>query len=308
MKFKEEKNGLEIDLPKLNIDMRFTVWDSKQKKYVPADYISKFGLPDTHFNIALVAGMGGGKTSTMVSMVTSKKPESRVYYGCFDKIILCCDIISLRSIKGDPFKDIRQDQIFPEFNLQFLKQFEQIVLETSSEGKDTLLIVDDAGMRLKSDKKLHDAYLQLLMVHRHLRFSTISLIQDIISGLSLPIRNLMSCLILWKQTNNKREELIREEYLNMSREDYRQFVNFVYRNPHDSLMIRLTRPPVFYRNFKKLSFFDDDGKIIEGHCKCSDKSKCNCHSKSKDIKLKTLEKPEPPKEEDEKKDENITEL
>ena len=146
MLFKEGRKRLDIELPKMNIDNRFTVYDKKQKKYVVADYIAKTGLPDKHFNLALCGSMGSGKTSTMVSLLVSKKPESKVYRGVFDKIILCCDYTSLRSIKGDPFKDIPDEQIFPEFNMTFLQQFEAIVQESSEEGKDCLLIIDDACM------------------------------------------------------------------------------------------------------------------------------------------------------------------
>lgn len=259
MEFKLGKKLLDIDLPKLNIDKRFTIYDKKTKRYIPADYIQKRGLPDHHFNLALCGSPGSGKTSTMVSLVTSNKPTSKVYRGCFDKIILCCDYTSLRSIKGDPFSDIPENQIFTQFDMNFINSFAELVTEFSGERMDTLLIIDDACMRLRSSKCLHDAYLNLLLTHRHLKFSTMTLVQDIMQ-LSLPLRNAMNGLILWKQINNKRQELIREEYLNMSIEDYRKFIEFVYQKPHDCLYIKLSRPPEFYKNFTPI---ETNGELLK---------------------------------------------
>jgi ABC-type dipeptide/oligopeptide/nickel transport system ATPase component len=250
--FEEEKSTLQLDLPVMNTDRCLQAWDSKKRKYIDAAWLKQGVLPSCNHAIAIVGPPGSGKSSVMISLITSQKKHSRVYSGCFDKVIICANETSIRSIQNDPFKSIPSDQIHDEFNSEFLDYFEDLVKTTSGKGEDVMCIIDDACSRLRSNKKLHDQFLNLLLVRRHLRFSVQLLCQDILQ-LSPAIRNALNGIILFRQINSTRMELIREEYLSMNVDNYRAFIKFVYQEPHDFLYICFkSNPPEFYRNFKKI--------------------------------------------------------
>jgi hypothetical protein len=264
-----------VDLPKLKADKYFTIFDKSTKSYKRATHIERTPFWTSHFALAICGSAGSGKTSTMTSVVCSEKEGSRVYCGCFDKIILNINPASLKSLKSKPFEEIPDDQIYPEFNEQFLDQFGQMMESNADaeEPKDYLLIIDDAVTRLRGSKRITDKFLDLLNTRRHLKFSVIMLCQDLIQ-MSLPMRNALNGMILFKQPNNKRQELIREEFLNLNHEDYRSLVDYVWQKKGDSLMIKMDGGNMsFYKNFMPLKFY----------CGCpSGNKKCNLPIKAGD--------------------------
>ncbi len=252
MKITEAKASCSIDVPPSNADKTFTYMNNKGK-LVKAEHIKKTPWESSSFFTVLAGPPGSGKTSTLVSILCSKKKNSKIYHGCFDKIVFCMPESSLRSLAGNPFESISSDNIYEEFNLEFLEKFEEIANHTSENEQDVLLVIDDACSRLRN-KKIEDKFQNLIFCRRHLRVSVLLLIQDILM-ISPPIRNGINSLVLFKQVNNIREELIRTEYLNMSRERYREFVKFAWRQHGDALMIRLKPGNItFYRNYKLLTF------------------------------------------------------
>ena len=208
-----------------------------------------------------MGGCGSGKTSLLVSLLTSKK--SKCYRGCFDKILFCASETSIRSIGGDPFKSIPSDQFYDEFNLDFINEVKAITEHESAEERDSLIIVDDACQRLRSDKRLNDTLLNELNVRRHKLANWIFLCQDIMQ-LNPPMRSTMDGLIIFKCPNDKRELVIKDEYLSMSMEEFREFCSFVWRKHGDCLYVKLKRPIEFYRNFKLIEITKDDQENLKG--------------------------------------------
>ena len=121
MKIHESQPNLDIDLPNITADSTFTVWNKDTKKYEKANHIKDTGLPSTSHILIYYGLTGQGKTSLLCSLVTSKKKGSKVYRGVFDKIYICASYSSMRSIAGDPFKSIPEDQYYETFNERFLR-------------------------------------------------------------------------------------------------------------------------------------------------------------------------------------------
>lgn len=256
MKIIEGRRNLELDLPKMRVDNTFTVYESKKKCYVPATWIEKTGLPKTHHCMAYFGCCGSGKTSTMVSIVCSKKKDSRVYYGCYDHIYICAKYSSIRSIGSDPFKSIPEDQFYPEFNVDFIDKMNELCESNSSEGEDTLIVIDDAVNRLKSSKIIQDKLSNLMLCHRHLKVPIHLLCQDICQA-PLNIRSNLTGAFIFKQTNEKRVNLVREEYLSQFNPiEYKQVCDYLYRKKGDSLYVDFGPPFRYFRNFQPIEFTD----------------------------------------------------
>lgn len=274
MKIIEGKKQYNLDLPPIGADKIFTVYDKNTKTYRPAEHIKNTCFWSSHFALAICGSAGSGKTSTLCSLVCSMKPESRVYAQCFDKIILNIPPASLRTLKNKPFDELPNEQIFPEFNEEFIDNFTETMKENADaeEPKDHLLIIDDAVTRLRGNKRVSDKFIDLLNTRRHLKFSVILLCQDIIQ-LTLPMRNSLNGLIVFRQPNMKRLDLINEEYLSLSTQDYKNLIDYVWRKKGDSLMVRMDSGILsFYRNFTPLEFY----------CSCPQgKKRCNLRVENK---------------------------
>ena len=150
--------------------------NKETKSYEKANYIKDTGLPSTSHILIYYGLTGQGKTSLLCSLITSKKKGSKVYRGVFDKIYICASYTSMRSIAGDPFKSIPEDQYYETFNESFLRDVTQRVHENALEDMHSLIIIDDAVSRLK---RLADPLSNLLLTHRHLKTSVHILAQDV---------------------------------------------------------------------------------------------------------------------------------
>lgn len=244
MKIIESQPSLDIDLPNITADAIFTVYNKHTKKYEAADYLKKTGLP-TSSHILIYYGLAGsGKTSTMCSLVTSKKPGSKVYRGVFDKIYVCASYTSMRSIAGDPFKSIPEDQYYETFDEHFLKDVTKQVHDNALEDLHSLIIIDDAVSRLK---RLADPLSNLLLTHRHLKTSVHILAQDIVQ-VPLSIRANLTGGFFFKQSNYKRIALLREEYLSfLSLDEYKRFEKQIWKNKGDCLYVSFKLPYRYHR-------------------------------------------------------------
>ena len=218
MKIVEQKPTLDIDLPTITADSTFTVWNKDTKKYEKANYIIETGLPSSSHVLIYYGVAGSGKTSTMCSIISSRKKGSKVYRGCFDKIYICASYTSMRSISGDPFAKLDKSQFYEEFNEAFLRDVVSRVRENALEDKHSLIIIDDACSRLK---RLADPLSNLLLTHRHLKTSVHILAQDVMQ-VPLSIRSNLTGGFFFKQSNYKRIQLLREEYLSfLSPDEYK---------------------------------------------------------------------------------------
>ena len=130
----------------------------------------------------------------------------------------------MRSINGDPFKSIPEDQYYETFDEHFLKDVTQRVHDNALDDLNSLIIIDDAVSRLK---RLADSLSNLLLTHRHLKTSIHILAQDIVQ-VPLSIRANLTGGFFFKQSNNKRIQLLREEYLSfLDPIQYKKFEAYV---------------------------------------------------------------------------------
>lgn len=204
--------------------------------------------------VSLVVGAAGtGKTSIVTALVTSKKKGCKAYRQQFEDVILNIPRSSLRSIKGDPYKTIEDENIHDDLDAEFLDFVLEKAEENSSQKYRTLVIIDDASSKLKQNKEIIDKLTSLVHKHRHLALSMFILVQDLVS-VPLGIRKNISQLFYFKPSNEKSNQIFREEFMGLfSKEETNAILKFVFRKKGDFLNIKIQAEPIeYYRNFNKL--------------------------------------------------------
>ena len=97
------------------------------------------------------------------------------------------------------------------------------------------IIIDDACSRLK---RLADPLSNLLLTHRHLKTSVHILAQDVCQ-VPLSIRSNLTGGFFFKQSNAKRVQLLREEYLSfLSLDEYKKAECYIWKKKGDTLYIK----------------------------------------------------------------------
>ena len=204
--------------------------------------------------VSLVVGAAGtGKPSIVTSLVTSKKKGCKAYRQQFEDVILNIPRSSLRSIRGDPYKTIDDENIYDDLDEEFLDYVLEKAEENSSQGYRTLVVIDDGSSKLKANKVIIDKLTLLVHKHRHLALSMFILVQDLVS-VPLGIRKNISQLFYFKPSNEKSNIIFRDEFMGLfTKDETNSILKFVFKKKGDFLNIKLQAEPVeYYRNFNKL--------------------------------------------------------
>tara|TARA_R110000824_G_scaffold184776_6_gene365695 strand:+ start:444 stop:1181 length:738 start_codon:yes stop_codon:yes gene_type:complete len=211
-------------------------------------------LDKKSFIYIIVGAKGSGKTSLMTSLITGKSKPFKVYRGKFDDVLINMPESSARSMAGNPFKSIPRANMIADFNEQLLQTIYEKAEEHAAEEEFTLAILDDASSKLKTNKSMIDGLTQLVHRHRHLRLSLMILVQDLVS-VPLGIRKNADALFYFRPTNDKSNQIFREEFLaGFSKDETNKLMDWTFRKKGDFLMVKLNRLPFeYYRNFNLIN-------------------------------------------------------
>ena len=244
MNISEIPNDIVLTLPKFNCD-------------TPLGDIPT-PLPSQYFYMAFSAPPRSGKTSTAISLLTTKTNKKsgkrKIYRGVFDNIIVVAPKNSLKSLKKSPFDELDEDKIYNELDYESLEEIYSKILEYHDEDENTLLYIDDMASRLK-DHQLLDFFNMMVCNRRHLKLS-IMILTQYLNSIPLSNRRLLSHCFLWKSNNKKEYDSIYNELIPMSKKEFEQICRYCFKKKHDFIFMDCDECKL-YRNFNLLKFDDN---------------------------------------------------
>lgn len=197
-----------------------------------------------HFGLFL-GKAGSGKSSMCISLLNSKE----AFKKCFHNIILFCPPNSRASIKNDFWgKNIEEDNIFDELNLENLETAYNIAELNASEGYKTLIILDDVQKYLKGENEKY--LLHMVNNRRHAGLSIWLCCQNY-KNIPLQVRQNLTDLFIFKVNKNELSNIF-DEQIEMYKNKFDDIINKIFKNPHDFL----------YINSLNQRFFDNWDEII----------------------------------------------
>jgi hypothetical protein len=243
MKIKEFKNKLKLDLPKFQCDKPLT-----SREIAPFENRSFFTV--------FVGQPRSGKTSHMISSLTSKKVYSKV----FNHIYLFMPNNSRKSLKKDPFRKIKHkyDELSYVNLKEVLDQIDEDREKWEDEDDDTkdsdpptnLILIDDMTVFLKVPA-VEKLLTYMILNRRHLRLSIMITVQYY-NSLPMPIRkNISSIVLANKPVNSKELNNILEELFAMNKDYAMMVLKYAFQKPYDKLHVIL-EPLTYYRNLNRL--------------------------------------------------------
>ncbi len=250
MKITEIKNDkIELKVPRFKCDDCLTKRD-----------ISPY--PNRNGFFMIVAGtMGSGKTSFLISSLTS----SKVWRKVWDNIYLVMPPTSRASLKKNPFKHLQPEHIHDDLTYDVLGGIDEELDEAESDSDgdkgNNLLIIDDCSQALKNNA-IQSLLRHMVLNSRHKRLSVIILTQYL-NAVPLALRKNASDIVLCNMPRNTKEiNSILEEYIGLDKKQGMEILRYCFHRKYDKLFVNLTHNDgvQYYRNFNKLVFNETDEK------------------------------------------------
>jgi DNA replication protein DnaC len=211
------------------------------KSYDMLQHLNNFGFT------GVIGKPGSGKTSIVISMLTSKK-ENRVFRKVFDHVILVMPTCSRESMKKNVFKHHHVEKMFDELTLGSITNIYNQLLANSKNKETSLLILDDVGASLK-DATIATILRKIIFNRRHLKVHIIMLLQNFLS-LNKQIRALFSNIIIFKPSKTEFENLMIEMF-EMHKDIALDLMKEIYTDPHDYLFLNVDSQRM-YKNFDEI--------------------------------------------------------
>ena len=247
MQIKEIQNN-NIQINKIPMSADSTITDKKGRTVVAPLMCSSF--------LYLICGpSGSGKTNLMISLLKNShcpktSNQKKSYYGMFDHVVVVSP--SLHTIKNNIFEDMDDNKKFKKLDEEVF----DLIDELKENDKHILLVLDDVSSELKNKETLN----QLMVTTKNRRHANLSIIiiGHRISDYPVGIRANSSLIMLFKPKTKKETEFIFDEFINLTKEQYKSLLDYIYKTRFDFLTIdtslRTSSNFEYYRNFNQLQF------------------------------------------------------
>lgn len=206
-------------------------------------------FPNKHHFLTIIGSPGSGKTSTMVSLLSSTG-KNKAYRGVFENVFFVMPPNSRASLQNKLFEKHDPTKVYDELTPEVLQDIYKRIKEEASEGYNSLIILDDVRSSLKL-KQNEELLKRIIWNRRHLRTSIWS-IQQTFTSMPLTIRKSISHIIMVGMPKNKKEyQSVFDELMHMNKDEADQIANYAFKSKHDSLYINIDDSEI-YRNYNVL--------------------------------------------------------
>jgi Cdc6-like AAA superfamily ATPase len=230
-------------------------------------FIPQKPLPVKSFLLYIVGSPGSGKTSLMMSLLTShptkkNKDKNLYYFKFFDNIFIISG--SLQTLPR-PFLKLLPE----EKKLNKYSDDEMIdIIESLQEGDNdnNLIVLDDVIKDLNRSKILSKIFLN----RRHITHNSemegqgglaVIVLSQKFTLLNLEYRNAVSHFILFKTSNASELKRIKEEIMyDLNDDEFNELTKLAWKDKFSFIFVDLNKPKneKYYIKFDKVVFDNDD--------------------------------------------------
>ena len=217
-------------------------------------------LPPKSFAMYIVGQPGSGKTTTWVSMLSSrptkKNPHKpRFYYRLFDRIYLISN--SLQTLPLNKL-NLNEERMFNTFSDEIVNEI--VAKEKEDENHNCLLLLDDTIRDINNSQDMA----KIILNRRHCCHAadkeghgglSVMITSQVYNWLPLGLRKNMSHVILFRTENQRELTCIKRELMaDLSEKQANEVLATAWEQPHDFLFIDATKPTKdrYYKVFDKI--------------------------------------------------------
>ena len=235
-----------------------TIDSNKDTPFIPTEPLPK--NPSQFFYF--VGQAGSGKSSTMVSMLMSKKP--RYYRRFFDKLFLISP--SHKTLPQKFINALNEDRIFDKYSEDLVKDIVEELKD--GENENSLIILDDSIRDINKSKS--SILNKCILNRRHCTYNpdedknaslSIWIMSQKYNLLDLSYRNNCSVVFLWKTENQKEKKAIKEELMSdLDDKTAEKLLKEAWKKKYNFLMIKCAeaKKDRYYIGFDKVVFDSDE--------------------------------------------------
>lgn len=182
---------------------------------------------------------GSGKTNLLLNLLTKK---GKFFNKKFDRVYIFSP--SLKTVTRTI--NLPEERIFDTFDLEVL----QMIIDIENAEKNKILLVfDDMIANMKKNQK---EMLKLIYNRRHIGGGvSIIITSQVFNKIPAEIRKVATLLFMYKTTNKQEKESIFNDFINITKNEYENILNYCWKDKHDFIMIDCNNGE-FYNGFNKL--------------------------------------------------------
>lgn len=248
MDITDDGKAIELHYPSFSVDNTFSCPEP---------------LPRQACFAAFIGPPRSGKTSLTTALLTQTNPK--LYSGVYDHVYLFVPAASFASMSDSPFA--RHDKVVHEFTQESLGKLVATLDQTRKKGENTLVIIDDFMTELKN-VALRKDFERLVANRRHLRCSCWC-ISQVYRGIPASTRKMISHLFMFRPSNLRELETIREELVPRDRHEFQRIFNYVFppgADPHTFMLVDTSSGHI-YNRFAKIHVGPTTNKNIDNEHK-----------------------------------------
>ena len=199
----------------------------------------------TSFNI-ICGKPGAGKTSIITNFVKT------IFKKAFEHILVFMPEGSRRSIENDIYgKQLPPGDLYDALTADNLEDVIEKLAESSEEGENTLLLIDDFQSALK-DPDIQKRLQTIVTRMRHLR-CTIFILQQNFQKLPKFLRELVTNVITFNIGKSQLNKLF-EETVQLDKEKFQNLIDLAFKDKNDYIIINVNGNRNIYKGFDRIVF------------------------------------------------------